>query len=288
VNPYVALQSGSSSRVFMAKPNRLPKAPIAEVVFELRWALQSDPGLPAFLHSDPGFAPLLNAFTEAMKKAGFGVTRDMSHPSQTGAYGVARRFTTGADKPFPIMQIGPGIFATNESSLYDWSSFRAQVIQGVRSVLKCYPKLKSFPLKPNYLELRYVDVFDKTLLGRTDLFYFAKHGTTLNIELPTMLNDRKLFGGEADGRFVFRRHLRNRKDTEFIMDFGSGKNKATGENIARLESKIVSRGEGVPGLKSNPTFLRDVSKWLKQAHEITSPFFKQFVTDKVMEQFKKV
>src|SRR5688572_1001001 len=128
----------------MAKLARLPKAPLAEVVFELRWVLQSDPGLPPFLRNDPGLAPLLDSFTANMKKAGYGFTRDMSPATQTGAYGVARRYFLGADKPFPIMQIGPGIFATNASSLYDWKSYKAQVIQGVRAVFKSYPQLKSF------------------------------------------------------------------------------------------------------------------------------------------------
>jgi uncharacterized protein (TIGR04255 family) len=160
--------------VFMAKKapsaDRLPKAPLAEVVFELRWALQSDPASPPILRTDPGLVPLLNGFTNRIKKAGYTVYNDMSPPSQTGAYGVARRFYLSADKPFPIMQIGPGIFASNASSLYEWKSFKAQINQGLRQLLKSYPQLGFFSFAPNYLELRYIDVFDKSLLGRTDLF----------------------------------------------------------------------------------------------------------------------
>jgi uncharacterized protein (TIGR04255 family) len=248
--------------------------------------LLSEPGLPNILRSDPGLVPLLDTFGANMKKAGYIFTKDLSLPSQTGAYGVVRRFFLGAEKPFPIMQIGPGIFASNSSTSYDWRSFKGQVLKGVRALLKSYPQLKSFPIKPNYLELRYIDVFDKSLLGRTDLFYFAKHGTTLGIELPKMLNDRTLFSGEADGRFQFRRGLKGWKETEFIVDFGSGKTE-TGENITRLESKVIGKGEGIPVLKGHAQFEKDLVVWLERAHKITSPFFKQFLTPNVMEAFEK-
>jgi hypothetical protein len=40
----------------------LPKAPLAEVVFELRWALQAGPEGVPILQSDPGLIPLLDQF----------------------------------------------------------------------------------------------------------------------------------------------------------------------------------------------------------------------------------
>jgi hypothetical protein len=90
-----------------------------------------------------------------MKKVGFGSTRDMSHPLQTAAHSVVRRFYKAKDRPFPIMQIGPGIFATNESSEYDWRLFKKQAEQGIRALLRSYPKLDFFILKPIHMELRY-------------------------------------------------------------------------------------------------------------------------------------
>jgi uncharacterized protein (TIGR04255 family) len=98
-----------------------------------------------------------------MKKIGFGTTKDMSHPLQTGPHGVVRRFYKAADKPFPIMQIGSGIFASNESSEYEWRSFKSQVTRGLRTLLKVYPKLDFFTLRPSHLELRYVDIFGTSL-----------------------------------------------------------------------------------------------------------------------------
>ena len=181
---------------------RLPKAPLAEVVFELRWKLQGPPDSPPVLKADPGLLPLLDNFTNRMKKAGFGFSREMSPPLQTGGYGVARRFYKSSDSPFPIMQVGPGIFATNESSLYEWSAFKAQINVGLGAILDSYPKLGFYKLEPSYVELRYIDVFDGSLLGKATLFDFAERGTSLKFQLPKILTDGKRFVGDADGRFA--------------------------------------------------------------------------------------
>src|ERR1044072_977127 len=100
-----------------ARIDRLPKAPLAEVVFELRWKLPGPVDAPALMKSDPGLLPLLDPFTAGMKKIGFRSFKDIAPPLQTAGYGVARRYFKAAEQTFPIMQIGHGIFASNESSL---------------------------------------------------------------------------------------------------------------------------------------------------------------------------
>ena len=80
-----------------------PNAPLAEVVFELRWRLVGDPSLPLPFHTDPGLLPALSQFTVEAARLGFGATRDMSRPQETGAYGIIRRFYKSVDKPFPLL-----------------------------------------------------------------------------------------------------------------------------------------------------------------------------------------
>jgi uncharacterized protein (TIGR04255 family) len=100
-----------------------------------------------------------------MKRHGYGFFRDMSPPLETGAYGVARRFFKSPDSPFPIMQVGPGSLATNESSLYEWNTFKTQIGVGLCTLFDSYPQITFFKLEPSLVELRYIDVFDKSLLG---------------------------------------------------------------------------------------------------------------------------
>jgi uncharacterized protein (TIGR04255 family) len=262
---------------------RLPSAPLAEVVFELRWALPPAP--PPFMSYDPMLVPLTQAFSAEMKRRGFPHGVDLSHPQQTGPYGVARRFFQRAEAPFPIMQIGSGIFASNQSVQYDWKSFKAQIFRGVRALLNSYPTRYGARLRPIYLELRYVDLFGKSVLGSTEFVRFMATGTSLNFQLPKMLESKSIFWGDAEGRFKFQRALRGRKNSLFIVDIGSGSTADTKQDVIRLESKVTSSEPGVPVLKNHRMFLMELNEWLEFAHSVTSPFFKEFILPDVMRKF---
>ena len=266
--------------------DRLPNAPLVEVVFELRWELQSGPAGGQVLQSDPGIVSLVENFSQRAKKLKFNFYREMSHPLQTGPYGVVRRFFHNAESPFPILQIGQGILASNESSQYEWKSFKAQSLLAVRTLFQSYPKMDFFTLRPNQLELRYIDVFDKTILGHTSLFPFLDQGTSIKLELPPMMKDKKLLRGNAFGRFSFQSELKERKDSLLSFDVGSGKNLESNEDLIRMETKITSKAEGIPNFKDAASFIKEVGIWLEFAHDITSPLFKQIVTADVMTKFK--
>jgi uncharacterized protein (TIGR04255 family) len=123
-----------ASRNKTAKTRRLPNAPLAEVVFELRWILEQGPIPGPYMNFDPMLIPLLQKFSVAMENSGFSHKQDFAHPAQTTPYGVVRRFYKNDESPFPIVQIGAGIFATNESTQYEWRTFKAQVLRYVVSV----------------------------------------------------------------------------------------------------------------------------------------------------------
>jgi len=264
---------------------RLPNAPLSEVVFELRWALQSYRDFPVILQTDPALLPLLDRFTSAMRKIGFRATKDLAPPSQVAGHSIARRYYKRAELPFPILQIGPGIFASNDGSLYKWDAYKAQTIKGLKALLEAYPKLGVYDLSPNYLELRYIDAFDKSLVGSTSLVDFINGGTRMRIELPPFLADPNCFSGETDGRLLIQRKLVGWTESLFSMDLGSGKSGTT--DIVRMETKIVCRGDGVPKLSTKSAFLNKVDSWLEFAHGVASPYFREFVTDAVMAKFKK-
>jgi uncharacterized protein (TIGR04255 family) len=238
------------------------------------------------MNFDPMLMPLLHTFSEAMRHRGFSHSQDLSHPSQTGPYGVIRRFRRDADSPFPLMQIGPGIFAANESSQYEWKTYKDQVIDGVRALLTAYPTQFGFSILPIHLELRYVDVFDKAILGSGALLRFTETGTSLGLGLPKVLDKPDTFWGDAAGRMLFQRNVRGRKDTIFAIDIASGHNTDTKQDVIQLFSRVTTTGAGVPRLKTHGRFIRDVGDWLEQAHNLTSPFFKEFVLPGVMEKFK--
>jgi hypothetical protein len=257
---------------------KLPNAPLVEAVFELRWAVQ--PGLG---YADPGFPYLHHDFTKRIG-GGFPVHRDMGPPDALPApYAIARRFYVAPETEFPLLQIGPGIFAANQSVDYDWPSFKRLIADGIHTLLSSYPKSASFPIRPNYLELRYVDAFDASLVETADLIQFIKAGTTMRLDAPPFFS--QIDAAEVKGRIVLHALVKKWKDTQFILDLGSG-SRGGAEDIVRLETKVVTQAAGVPKMQPSK-FLKDLDRWLEFAHGLTSPFFKKFVTDNVMSKFKR-
>jgi hypothetical protein len=267
-----------------SKTIRLPNAPLVEAVFEMRWTLQGTPGTP--LYQDPGFLPMRDLFTKNVARLGFVEMRDMIVPEDLlVGYGIARRFYLAKDRDFPLMQMGPGIFASNQSAEYDWPSFKKQVLDGLRAAIASYPVLPNYPLSPCHLELRYLDAFDAGLVGTTDMVQFLAAGTSMKLDVPPSLKSKKIFGDELQGRVLLQTSAKNWKATQFIFDLASGRRNE--EAILRLETKVVTTAEGTPKLKKPQAFLSKVGKWLEFAHDITSPFFKDFVKPPVMQKFEK-
>jgi uncharacterized protein (TIGR04255 family) len=277
-------RSAKRPRKKAAKNARLPNAPLAEVVFELRWALAQG----AAWHFDPLLMPLLPMFSQEMEKKKFFHSTDIVHPQQVGPYGVVRRFYKDPDSPYPIHQIGAGIYAANDSLQYEWKAFRAQVLVGVKALLDSYPTKFGYPLLPNHLELRYIDIFDKANLGSTSLFKFTETGTSLRFKAPTFLDDSKKFWGDATGNLLFQKDLRDRKGSVFVVNVASGKRADSNDNLIQVLSKVASSTPGVPVLKNHRTFIKDVGNWLDFAHNILSPFFKEFIPAEVIAKFKQV
>ncbi len=257
--------------------DRLPNAPLAEVVFEMRWKLQ---GNAPFL-TDPGILPLTAAFTPRAAKLGFSTFKDMARAEEVIGHQVTRRYFTAPDVSFPLVQIGPGVFASNQSAEYSWPAFKSQTLRALKIFFDSYPKLKGFPFEPIHMELRYIDVFDDSLLGTLDLLEFANRGTAMAINIPDSLFDKKLFTGSFDGRLLIQKELKN--GSNFLIDFASGL-RAPAERILRLESKVIAQAN-VPKFRGASKFMPVAEKWLSDAHDVTSPFFKSFLTSEVMDKF---
>ena len=259
---------------------RLPNAPLVEVVFEMRWALQGEPNALPFLSTDPGFFHLIKTFPVRADRLGF---PDQRKAGEQIPYSVVARFYPAPDRNFPLLQIGPGIFAVNQSAEYEWRAFKKQVIAATRALLVSYPVLPNASLAPTRLELRYIDVMNQSLSGATDLVSFINANTTMRIVLPGYLQEKSVFAGEFDGRVLIQRPLKKWKSSIFAADIASGS--TSGNTIVRLESKVITDGKGIPPLRKATPFLKDLDRWLEFARGVTSPFFKDYVTPALMNKF---
>lgn len=267
----------------MTGPTRLPNAPLAEVVFELHWELEGDSNLPLPLRVDPGYGLLADAFTTEAGKLGFPVRKEMVPSYQVIGNSVARRYYVDAERAFPLLQIGPGIFAANESSEYEWKKYKEFVLRGAKAFLNSYPIMREFKLRPTSFELRYIDSFDKSLIGTVDFLEFSERGTRLKFDVPEFLNDSRIFNGIQSGRFLCSYEVKGQKGTVFWLDFASGAH--AGHRMIRLESKVNTTFDKPRSVGQREKFLTRLDKWLDDAHDITSPFFRALVRPEIMEKF---
>ena len=264
----------------------LPNAPLVEVVFELRWALATSEQTSP-LGVDPGYSLLKEEFSHAIKRSGFRHHRNMQ-PSEFPILGhsVDRRFFRSPEQAFPLVQIGPGIFAYNESADYSWTNFKANCLKHVDSLLKCYPTLSSFKLAPALLELRYVDSFEHTLPnGKPANFFEYMHTqTNFGVSIPTMPAKLKGIQDDPTGRLIAEYALKGKKETAFTVDFASGQRK--GAKILRMETKVRSLGKDLPSLSNRTAFKKKAGQWLEQAHSVISPFFIELLGPQRLARYK--
>lgn len=273
--------SSKRNKVATTASNLLPNAPLTEVVFEFRWQLVGGADIPDPFKMDPGFHVLADKFSSMVTKLGFGHFKKMSVDPSTVAYSIDRRFYRSENEPFPLMQIGPGIFAVNDSSGYKWSSYRDLCLSGLKNLLTAYPSMESFTIKPNYLELRYIDNFDADLISGKDFLEFLNENTNIQIAHPT--TGIKLLESVSAGQLALNFKTKLPKDGTFSMMVGSAKR--DGHPTIILQTKVVSAAESLPSCKTSVDQTKFVRKWLDDAHAVTSSYFKGFVQKQLMQQF---
>lgn len=263
----------------------LPNAPLIEVVFELRWAL-SGSGPIEQMRTDPGYPILREEFSRAVKKLGFRHTMDMNPEGFSFGHFIDRRFYLSETQPFPLVQIGHGIFATNESAGYKWTKFKASCLKHLRMLINSYPRMTSFSMMPSLIELRYINAFPaESEKGKPrDIFTFLEDDTNLGISRPSLMERLEPLQSLSGGRIIAEYRVKKAKATIFALNFASAKTDT--KKIIRMESKVRSDGKDVPRLKSKPEFVKDVSEWLERAHLITSPFFHHLIKPELLAKFQ--
>lgn len=264
---------------------KLPNAPLTEVIFELRWALEGDPKSPVQFRHDPLYPLTSSNFTEKAKLQGFGFRKEMEGgPAGPFGHNIHHRFCKSEDKLFPLWQIGPGIFACNESTDYEWGDFKSSLKNGLEALLSSYPKIESFPMRPVHLELRYIDGFSSDLIGHSDLLKFLGNDVNFDLKVNDFMRS-KPFSGQTRGHIEVIRDVRGEKDTVFAVNIATASQAKPA--IIQMTSKVMQRSDFIELGKNNRAFVANVLKWAERAHELTHEFFQSFVTEPLMSKFEE-
>jgi uncharacterized protein (TIGR04255 family) len=258
----------------------LPNAPLAEVVFELRWRTLNIAGLPFGV--DPGYSQLFDSFARFARKAGFARTHQLQEPQYSGFAGsVSCRFHRD-ESTFPMLQIGPGVFAANESSGYQWETFRKRALEGAKQIRQGYPVLDQFGFEIIHIELRYIDAFEHSLMNTKDFSDFVRQATNIRLEPPAFWHSSGL--RNLRGRIQLETDVKKLPGGIFTLDLATAARQST--PVIRMESKVVQKGDKLVKTKTPILFAKELERLLERAHTLTREAFKQTVSSAAFEKFR--
>lgn len=180
----------------------LAKAPLVELVAELRWSPALTPahdqaGMPVMVPQslvDPAQSELFfTKFGGAIYQHGFKTIERllpqgmMLPPNQV----IYRYRNTDTNAPPVLLQVGPNQFTANALPPYKtWADFRPWVENGVNALIEVMPVLSRFEAS-----VRYIDAFRHDLTDGKDATEFLSSVLGFKVDIPPALTTRMRQGG---------------------------------------------------------------------------------------------
>ncbi len=242
--------------------SKLPKAPLLEVIFEIKWEVINKQDIVNFqyFHGD--------LYANIKQKFSY---RESLIPPEI-PFDVVKgipvyRFRKAKDE-YPLIQIGPGLLSYNIiDEIYFWNSFKKDIDKITKVFFNVYPKSTDLKLVPS---LTYIDFFDVHFNSQNPVD-FINSNLLLNIqqdfihEKPAGLKDINLTLNYQMNKNMLSLNFRN----GIINENKSG---------LILQTKLIG---------NKKIYLQnDLFDWLDDAHEICSNTFKQITKKEFYNTFK--
>jgi uncharacterized protein (TIGR04255 family) len=245
------------------KPHQLPKKPLVEAIFEVRWKLeQKDGGI-----IDPGFQLLLSRFYDKVM-AQFPEFENLVPaslmPEPMTPSMVRHRFRK-AKNSWPLIQLGPGVMSVNETEGYTWSGFRPMLKMAVESLLQAYPTNLA-KLQISQVTLRYIDALPLETDGaKREIIEFLKDYLHTDVSVDPLLFEDPSTAGKPSGLNIRLNYPLTRPAGVGVLSFASGMR----ENVPSViwETIVVSRDD------QTPSKLAEFEVWFDEAHDVTDRWF---------------
>ena len=259
-------------------PHPLPKKPLVEAIFELRWALQQQEQQPNQAGIDPGFQILLGRFYDKVS-ADFPESENLEmaiFPEMMTPYLVRNRFRK-TKNGWPLVQLGTGILSVNDTESYDWSTFKPMLHKAVEILLETYPR-NIAPLIFSQVTLRYVDAIPLNALdGNKRFLEFLKDYLHTNISIDPLLFDNPSLAGAPSALTLRLNYPLQKPHGVGVIAFSSGMK----QNVPSIiwENMVISPQQQVPQT------LAAFDSWIDEAHAITDRWFFGLSRGKLLETF---
>jgi uncharacterized protein (TIGR04255 family) len=251
----------------------LPRNPLAEVVFELRWKLTGGPPAPT-PPIDPGYKLMVGSFYDRVKDE-YPVHEQLPSatiPDEFAPHIVQHRFRR-AENGYPLVQVGPGIFAANDAAAYSWKTYLPRVLEAVAKLRDTY----AVELAPESFMLRYINTapFDFAI---QDLLTYLSESLKVSVVYP-----QKLFTGQPveqrPSAFTLQSDYRL-TDPKGLVVLKIGSGEVSGQKRLVWETLVQSAGEDVPPLE-------ELESWLERAHSVARSWFFTLIEGRLEASYRE-
>jgi uncharacterized protein (TIGR04255 family) len=252
----------------MTKVIKLPKAPLQEAIFEIRWALGIDPTTNQTF--DMGYSLAQGKLQEIVKHEFPVYKRKVSHsiPEQLMQYQTVNQYWKG-DDTWPVLQLGPGIFTVNDTEKnYIWTETYFPLIKaGLNWIYKAYDNKLSI----NFASLRYVDSVKLNAYNYESRWQDFIHDH-FNFSFVNNFNTRG-----SIKRIQFDQYFDLEDKSSLHISMNSGKYRTTDEDALIWQTAITRHAK----------FEKDsLIHWVDKVHTVTSDLFKELTKPNLYASFQ--
>lgn len=247
--------------------SKLLKAPLQEVILEVKWQLQPDVQLGLLVDSEFAFA--LGRFQSTIEK-NFPL-RISRHPEGMPmhllSYQPAYQFRKSADE-WPVIQLGPGFLTINDTEkTYTWDeNFFPLIKQTIADLAQAYKN----EIKFRAFSLRYIDAVLTKDYPQSDFHSFFQ--ANINFDFSNSFHPN----GKLEG-FSFDQFFASDGGSNLQVSFSSGLSK---ENMPMFIWQIAVHKEDNYSIESLLSSISD-------AHQTSSSKFKGICKDEFYASFTK-
>jgi uncharacterized protein (TIGR04255 family) len=252
------------------RPKVLKNKPLLEAILELKW----NPQLSAQSNGvDSDLRLFLGRFHDLVSKeySAFEVLPAASVPDQMAPNVPQYRFRKTL-AGWPLIQLGSGLLALNETASYTWEDYRARAQSVIELLFLKYPR----KLELTTLELRYINAVYADFEAYDVVRYLADK-FKVQLSLPGSLFQES--GVELHPtQFALQTSFATKSPMGSIR-FSIARGKANDRDAIVWETIVQSAQKQLPRMPE------EFSEWLDAAHTVAEDWFFKLVDGELLKQF---
>lgn len=251
----------------------LPRNPIAEVVFELRWKLVG--GQPLVTPpTDPGYKLMVGSYYEQVRLQ-YPIHEQLpaaTIPDEFAPYIVQHRFRR-AEGGYPLVQVGPGILSANDTDSYSWKTFLPTILDAVGHLRDTYIG----DLAPEVVSLRYINAIPFDFAAH-DVLACMRDDLKVSVVFPGQLFTEQPVEERPSAFSLQSIHALADPEGTVVLKIGTAD--VNGERRLLWETVVQSSGAVVPPLT-------ELEQWLGKAHAVARAWFFTLIEGRIESEYRK-